>query len=189
MKGARSRLPSRADRVARFGLVLAATTAGVACTSRVSLGTFDGLDAGSGVDASGDAPPSFGGDAGRHDRAPDARPTPGCDDKPCAALCDPCGPGAAPGCDGGGVFHACNADGVCSTGYPSCVGIHAVDAGDPSFVPCRGKTCGDTCPLCDTSDPNCPRVVITQVEAGTTDETVGVCGSDGVCSTASTTCP
>jgi hypothetical protein len=111
-------------------------------------------------DASNESTPSFGCDG----CTPPA-PFDPCAGKACGDVCFPC-PNGDPSC-GGAIADTffCDALGACTTRTGSC-------SGGGSYVPCAGKTCGQSCTLCAPDDTSCRESAIAKT-----------CGGDAGCFT------
>ena len=93
----------------------------------------------------------------------------------CGDSCSVCDP-SDPNCFETAVLKMCQPDGTCAATVPQC------DGGDDAYEPCGALSCGDSCSLCDPSDPDCVETAVLKMcqPDGTCAATVPVCdGGDG----------
>lgn len=106
---------------------------------------------------------------------PDPDPDPDydpCEGLACGDTCTLCDP-ADPDCYETAVVKLCQSDGTCAAEVPQCSDPDP----DPDYDPCDGKTCGDSCTICDPADPNCVETAVLKV-----------CQADGTCSATQPQC-
>lgn len=138
-------------------------------SSSVALLLFACSGAGTGVD-----------DGSSSKTEEELRATQACEDKACGESCTLCAPGQQD-CFETAELKQCSASGRCSSAVAECEGASdagpAPDASPAPFVPCAGKTCGDTCTICPPGDPGCFETAALKF-----------CHSDGACSAAPPAC-
>jgi hypothetical protein len=108
-------------------------------------------------------------DDGRQGQSDDEikQATAACSGKTCGDSCKLCPAGAGGNCFETAELKECNAQGKCTSAPAAC---SAVDAGPKPYEPCAGKTCGQSCKVCDPADGGCFET-----------EVLKFCGASGAC--------
>lgn len=101
---------------------------------------------------------------------------------PCGGLscgddCSVCDP-SDPNCFETAVIKMCQPDGTCAASVAMCGGDDTNnDDGGGDYEPCGGLSCGDTCTICDPTDPDCAETSV-----------IKMCQADGTCAASVPTC-
>ncbi|TDP64426.1 hypothetical protein [Bradymonas sediminis] len=93
-----------------------------------------------------------------------------CAGKVCGDTCTLCAPGDDD-CFETMVLKTCDSDGACTPSAAACT----EPPGD--YEPCAGKVCGDSCTICDPSDPDCVETMVLKT-----------CDPDGACTPSAAAC-
>lgn len=148
-----------------FGMLVGA----VACGTRITIGEV--------TPDPGDVPFGDGGsgtDGGSRDAAGDDSASSSyepCAGKACGDTCTLCRPGDST-CVETAVVKSCDATGKCSAGGgPIC------SSPDGGYDPCKAKTCGESCRLCDPANVGCVETAV-----------VKQCNKAGACSPSAPGC-